>query len=76
MSEKLIMVKLTAAQWKIITAAAYEWGELTMCEAEAPDGSIPRFNRPMFKRGEAIKNLSTEISEQVMNGGQRGGKNE
>lgn len=63
MSRKLIPVKLTAAQWALVTEAVSEWAGLCEAESEYNDGT---FHRGMLQRSKRFEACSTKIGLQVM----------
>lgn len=61
-SRKRIPVKLTAAQWALVTEAVSEWGELCDSEADYADGTRCKGKA---KRAEKLERLATAIGVQV-----------
>jgi len=59
---KMVAVKLTVAQWDLVTEGVSEWG--TLCDSESiwADGSV---NKSMALRAHRLIELSTKIGQQV-----------
>lgn len=62
MSRKLIPVKLTKAQWDLVTEAVFEWGNLCDSEADFNDGTQEPRKAARAKR---LRSYSEKITAQV-----------
>jgi hypothetical protein len=61
-SRKLIPVKLTEAQWKLVTEATFEWGGLIEAEADMNNGIVIR---SQHRRGLRLQSLADKIGAQL-----------
>lgn len=59
---KVVAVKLTVAQWDLVTQGVFEWGALCDSESYWADGTI---NKSMAQRSRRLGDLSTKILQQV-----------